>query len=77
MAKIIQKVILWLIQVYRLCISGFLGHCCRFEPSCSRYAEVAIKRHGLSKGCYFAMSRVLRCHPWHAGGIDPVPELRT
>jgi putative membrane protein insertion efficiency factor len=76
MAKIngfLTACLLALIQFYRFAISCFLGHCCRFEPSCSAYAMEAIKMHGCFKGCYFAMRRILRCHPWHAGGIDPIP----
>ncbi|TAK75150.1 MAG: membrane protein insertion efficiency factor YidD [Gammaproteobacteria bacterium] len=65
--------LIYLIQVYRLAISGLLGHCCRFEPSCSTYAMDALKAHGGLKGSWLAVKRVLRCHPWHAGGIDPVP----
>lgn len=77
MAKNVQKIIIVLIRVYRLFISGLLGHVCRFQPSCSCYAEEAIKRHGFIKGSYLAIRRILRCHPWHAGGFDPVPEIRT
>lgn len=77
MAKITQQIIIVLIRAYRLFISGLLGHVCRFYPSCSCYAEEAIKRHGFIKGSYLAIRRVLRCHPWHAGGFDPVPEIRT
>ena len=45
---------------------------CRFAPTCSEYAYQAIHRHGSRKGCYVALLRLLRCHPWHAGGYDPV-----
>lgn len=61
------------LRFYRFAISAFLGPCCRFEPSCSTYALEAIKRHGCLKGCGLSLRRVLRCHPWQAGGIDPVP----
>lgn len=61
------------IRVYRFLISMLLGNCCRFEPTCSAYAMEAIKRHGTCKGSYLAVRRLLRCHPWHPGGIDPVP----
>ncbi|WP_407641498.1 membrane protein insertion efficiency factor YidD [Aquicella lusitana] len=67
-------VLISLIRLYRLAISALLGHCCRFEPTCSTYAMEAIKRHGCLKGCRLMIMRLLRCHPWHPGGMDPVPK---
>jgi putative membrane protein insertion efficiency factor len=64
---------LGLIQVYRLVLSPLLGPSCRYTPSCSAYAEVAIRRFGPWRGTGLAVRRVLRCHPWAAGGEDPVP----
>jgi hypothetical protein len=61
------------LRFYRFTISCLLGHCCRFEPTCSTYALEAITIHGCFNGCRLAVWRVLRCHPWHPGGIDPVP----
>jgi len=61
------------IRLYQIAISGLLGNRCRFEPSCSQYGIEAIKGHGCLKGCYLAMRRILRCHPWSPGGIDPIP----
>ncbi len=66
--------ILFLINCYRYAISPLLGSHCRFYPSCSRYAYDAIAMHGIVKGSYLALRRLLRCHPWSTGGIDPVPE---
>jgi hypothetical protein len=61
------------IRVYRYTISPLLGPTCRFYPSCSCYAEQAIELHGAARGSYLAARRILRCHPWHPGGYDPVP----
>jgi len=63
----------WLIVVYRYTLSPLLGNCCRFEPSCSRYAEQALQQHGLVRGLWLTLKRLIRCHPWHEGGFDPVP----
>ena len=71
--KIVQACFISLIRVYRYAFSALLGPCCRFEPSCSTYAMEAIKIHGCLKGSYYALRRLLRCHPWHPGGMDPIP----
>jgi putative membrane protein insertion efficiency factor len=62
-----------LIRGYRLIISPMLGPNCRYYPTCSCYAEQAIEQHGALRGSWLAAKRILRCHPWHAGGYDPVP----
>jgi putative membrane protein insertion efficiency factor len=62
-----------LIQFYRLAISPWLGRACRFEPSCSAYAQEAIHRHGPARGAILAIRRLSRCHPWGGSGYDPVP----
>ncbi|MCK5728789.1 MAG: membrane protein insertion efficiency factor YidD [Methylococcales bacterium] len=62
------------IKLYRLFISPLLGNHCRFHPSCSGYAIEAITRHGSIKGVYLTLRRLLKCHPFHPGGLDPVPE---
>ncbi len=62
------------IKAYQFLISPLLGDRCRFYPSCSRYAVEALERFGFFYGCYLAIRRVLKCHPWHPGGIDPVPD---
>jgi putative membrane protein insertion efficiency factor len=61
-----------LIRVYRMTISPLLGPACRFAPSCSAYADEAIARHGILRGGLMALRRLLRCHPFHPGGFDPV-----
>jgi len=63
-----------IIRGYRYLISPLLGPNCRFYPSCSCYAEEAVVLHGSMKGSYLAARRILRCHPWHPGGYDPVPQ---
>ena len=62
-----------LIRAYQYFLSPFLGSQCRFTPSCSHFAAKAIGRHGAWRGGYLAGRRLLRCHPWHHGGYDPVP----
>jgi putative membrane protein insertion efficiency factor len=61
------------IEAYRALLSPLLGGACRYEPSCSRYASEAILRHGARRGLRLALRRLLRCHPFVAGGFDPVP----
>jgi len=65
------------IGVYQHLISPMLGPRCRFEPGCSHYAQDAIGRFGAGYGSWLAVRRILRCHPFHPGGWDPVPEQRT
>ncbi|MDD5718119.1 MAG: membrane protein insertion efficiency factor YidD [Candidatus Krumholzibacteria bacterium] len=68
------RVPLLLIQIYRRLISPWTPAVCRFYPSCSLYAAECLRRHGLWRGSLLAARRVARCHPWHPGGFDPVPE---
>lgn len=68
-----QRLLVGLLRLYRLLLSPWLGGGCRFAPTCSLYAIEAIERHGAAAGSYLAARRVLRCHPWCDGGIDPVP----
>lgn len=63
-----------MIRFYQMCISPMLGPHCRFSPSCSQYALEAIQTHGAFKGLYLAIKRISKCHPFHTGGHDPVPE---
>jgi putative membrane protein insertion efficiency factor len=66
--------IIKLIRGYRYLLSPWLGSSCRFHPSCSAYALTAVERFGVLRGSWLAVQRLLRCHPWHAGGVDPVPD---
>ncbi|MEJ2098028.1 MAG: membrane protein insertion efficiency factor YidD [Deltaproteobacteria bacterium] len=68
-----KKALLVLIKGYQFIISPVLGPACRFTPSCSEYAYQAILRYGAVKGLIFSVKRILKCHPFHPGGFDPVP----
>ena len=68
-----KVLLLALIRAYRLLLSPWWGSQCRFTPTCSQFATEAIERHGSLKGSWLALRRLARCHPWHAGGFDPVP----
>lgn len=68
-----KRFLLWLIRVYQKGISPLSSPACRFIPTCSQYAAEAIERFGVFKGGYLALRRLLRCHPLHKGGYDPVP----
>lgn len=68
-----SRLLLLVIDAYRLVLSPILGGYCRFLPSCSVYAQEAIRRHGARRGAALAARRLLRCHPFHSGGYDPVP----
>ncbi len=67
------RLLIWLIKCYQVAVSPLLGNNCRFTPTCSQYAMEALKTHGALVGIRLALSRLLRCHPWHPGGHDPVP----
>ena len=68
-----KRLLLLLVQFYRSCISPLLPPSCRYYPTCSAYAMEAIERYGARRGGWMALKRILRCHPFHAGGYDPVP----
>lgn len=69
-----KKILLFMIRFYQKAISPYIGPHCRFMPTCSEYAFIAISRFGILKGGYLAIRRILKCHPFHEGGYDPVPE---
>lgn len=62
-----------MIEAYRLTLSPFLGGYCRYVPSCSAYGLEAVRRHGAARGGWLTLRRICRCHPFRAGGFDPVP----
>ena len=68
-----RPALLALIRAYQYLLRPLLGANCRFYPSCSDYAQEALVRHGAAKGAWLATRRILRCHPYHPGGFDPVP----
>ncbi|NOY88208.1 MAG: membrane protein insertion efficiency factor YidD [FCB group bacterium] len=61
-----------LIYLYRYTFSPIIGNSCRYYPTCSHYAEDALRKYGVFKGTFLAVKRILRCHPWHEGGYDPL-----
>lgn len=69
----LKRVLLFLIDVYRRYISPLKPPCCRYIPTCSEYAAEAIKKYGAGRGGWLAFKRIMRCHPFHKGGYDPVP----
>jgi putative membrane protein insertion efficiency factor len=72
-----KKLLRFLLRAYQLTISPLMAPSCRFHPSCSNYALEALQVHGAAKGSLLAVKRVCRCHPWNAGGVDPVPPAGT
>ncbi len=71
-----RKILIGLIRIYQYAISPFLPPHCRYTPTCSTYAVEAIGRFGILRGGWMALRRIGRCHPWHEGGHDPVPEVK-
>ncbi len=69
-----KRLLMALVNGYRLFFKAWLGNACRFEPSCSAYALQALERHGAARGAWLSASRLLRCHPYCAGGCDSVPQ---
>ena len=68
-----KRLLLLLVHIYRSCISPLFPPSCRYYPTCSAYALEAIERYGAWRGGWIALRRILRCHPFHKGGYDPVP----
>lgn len=68
-----KSLLIVLVRAYQTAVSPFLPPSCRHAPSCSEYAVEALRRHGAWRGSWLTIKRISRCHPWHAGGYDPVP----
>ncbi len=71
-----KRILIAIIRIYRRVLSPLLPPSCIYTPTCSAYAEEALQKHGAFKGMVMAIKRILRCHPWHTGGYDPVPEVK-
>ena len=67
-----RKILIFLIRFYQKAISPFLGRRCRFYPTCSEYTKQAVEKYGALKGLYLGLIRILKCHPFHKGGYDPL-----
>jgi uncharacterized protein len=72
-----KRLLMGLVRTYQLLLRSWLGNQCRFMPRCSDYALQALEQHGAVVGSYLATKRVLRCHPWCEGGLDPVPTSKA
>ena len=70
---ILKELMLILLRIYKKAFSPWLPRACRFHPTCSEYMYQAIEKYGLMKGLLMGIKRIRHCHPWHAGGFDPVP----
>jgi uncharacterized protein len=71
--RFMRRLAVGAIALYQRTVSPLLGPACRYEPSCSEYAREAIEKYGVARGSWMGMRRISRCHPFHAGGYDPVP----
>ncbi len=72
-----KALLIALVKLYRLCISPWFSPCCRFQPSCSSYAQKALEEHGFVKGLFLSFWRIIRCQPFCKGGYDPVPRKKA
>lgn len=69
----LARILIMIIKAYQYLLSPWVGNQCRFSPTCSHYACEALRKHGALRGSWLTLRRLLRCHPWHTGGHDPVP----
>ncbi|MDY6861964.1 MAG: membrane protein insertion efficiency factor YidD [Thermodesulfobacteriota bacterium] len=72
--KVFVKLLVGIIKFYQIALSPFKNSSCRFYPTCSNYAIMALKKYGVVKGSYMGLRRIIKCHPLHPGGYDPVKE---
>lgn len=72
-SRLVSGMLIVGVRAYQVVLSPHLGDCCRFEPSCSAYCIEALRTHGVLKGCWLALRRILRCRPFGPSGYDPVP----
>jgi putative membrane protein insertion efficiency factor len=72
--RLFEETMVTLIHAYKHTLSLFIGPCCRFTPSCSSYAILSIRRFGVLRGSQHAIKRLIKCHPFHPGGYDPIPD---
>ncbi|MGD9888122.1 MAG: membrane protein insertion efficiency factor YidD [Halothiobacillaceae bacterium] len=70
-----KRVLIAVVRAYQWVLSPLMGSQCRFQPTCSHYAIEALQTHGAWRGSWLAIKRIGRCHPWHPGGYDPVPQV--
>lgn len=68
-----KNLLILFVKFYQKCLSPFCSGCCRFRPTCSQYMIDALQTHGIVKGLYLGIKRILKCHPWGGSGYDPVP----
>lgn len=73
-SRAVSSVLICLVRMYQMLISPLLGRNCRFEPTCSEYAVQALRKHGAIWGTALTVVRLVKCGPWHPGGLDPVPD---
>lgn len=73
MMKLVTWLLVGIIRLYQICISPLKPSVCRFYPTCSAYTLQAIRKYGPFKGSWLGVRRILKCHPFHKGGYDPVP----
>lgn len=75
--RLAAQAFIWLVRIYQLALSPWIGQQCRFHPTCSAYSLCALQEHGACKGTVYMVWRILRCNPWSSGGFDPVPDARV
>jgi uncharacterized protein len=76
LGALIKALLVGIVRIYRAAVSPLLPPACRFHPTCSTYALEALERHGTLRGSWLTLRRIGRCHPFHDGGIDPVPQAK-